>query len=54
MTSDDFFRQYQGPLFDLIFIDGLHLSEQVLTDIRNSLQWLSPGQLLKFVRYHFS
>ncbi len=49
MTSDDFFRQYQGPPFDLIFIDGLHLSEQVLTDVRNSLDWLSPGEVLKFM-----
>ncbi len=55
MTSDEFFRQYQGPPFDLIFIDGLHLSEQVLTDIKNALQWLSPGQVLKCVGYyHFS
>ncbi len=53
MTSDDFFRQYQGPPFDLIFIDGLHLSQQVLTDVKNALQWLNPGQVLKKCIGHY-
>lgn len=29
--------------YDLIFIDGLHLKEQVMKDIENSLHHLSPG-----------
>jgi hypothetical protein len=29
--------------FDLVFIDGLHFSEQVDRDIENSLQHLNPG-----------
>ena len=42
MTSDAFFAQNQEK-FDLIFIDGLHLCEQVIRDIENSLQCLNPG-----------
>jgi len=36
MTSDDFFAANRAA-FDLIFIDGLHLEEQVLRDIENAL-----------------
>jgi hypothetical protein len=25
-------------MFDVIFVDGLHLSEQVLTDVKNALR----------------
>lgn len=42
MTSDDFFRQ-NTEKFDVIFIDGLHYSEQVLRDIINSLEVLNEG-----------
>ncbi len=42
MTSDDFFASTEAK-FDLIFIDGLHLAEQVLRDIYNSLAALAPG-----------
>ena len=42
MTSDAFFLQNK-QLFDLIFIDGLHHSHQVLRDINNALRWLSPS-----------
>ena len=42
MTSDDFFQVNQ-EWFDLVFIDGLHLSEQVLCDVDNSLRCLRPG-----------
>jgi len=41
MTSDEFFRTYQGPKFDLVFIDGNHESEQAYRDIRNALGSLS-------------
>lgn len=44
MTSDEFFAELDAEdLFDLIFIDGLHLEAQVDTDIANSLRHLSPG-----------
>ena len=47
MTSDEFFRQLQaGEIlsrymqFDVIFIDGLHLAEQVDRDVANALQFV--------------
>lgn len=47
LTSDAFFDQLaKGELdvqkgkFDVIFIDGLHLADQVYTDIRNALNFL--------------
>lgn len=42
MTSDDFFIQNKET-FDVIFIDGLHFSEQVYRDIMNSLSFLSEN-----------
>lgn len=41
-TSDEFFKQNKET-FDLIFIDGLHLHEQVFKDILNSLDCLNPN-----------
>jgi hypothetical protein len=42
MTSDEFFKQ-NNETFDVIFIDGLHWSEQVYKDIKNSLDVLNDG-----------
>lgn len=42
ITSDAFFAQNREQ-YDIIFIDGLHLEEQVLRDVANSLACLSPG-----------
>ena len=43
-TSDEYFESInQDVMFDIIFIDGLHHSEQVLRDIENSLNHLNPG-----------
>lgn len=42
MTSDDFFAQ-NTQTFDIIFIDGLHISDQVDRDIVNSLKFLNPN-----------
>lgn len=42
MTSDDFFKQ-NNKTFDIIFIDGLHHSEQVDRDINNSLLYLNEN-----------
>ena len=42
MTSDEYFKSH--PLtrsFDIIFIDGLHLRDQVMRDIVNSLKILN-------------
>ena len=40
MTSDEFFEK-NNETFDVIFIDGLHWSEQVYKDIINSLNVLN-------------
>ena len=45
MTSDDFFKQNKST-FDLIFIDGLHVYEQVLKDIENSLKVLKDNGVI--------
>ncbi len=45
MTSDDFFKQNKS-IFDLIFIDGLHVYEQVLKDIENSLKVLKDNGVI--------
>lgn len=42
MTSDDFFKE-NNEKFDVIFIDGLHESEQVYRDIHNSINALNDG-----------
>ena len=43
-TSDEYFAQLPPEnMFDIIFIDGLHHSDQVLRDIDNSLSHLSEG-----------
>ena len=50
LTSDEFFRKLEGGeldkdpdyQWDVIFIDGLHLSYQVERDIHNALRHLNP------------
>lgn len=51
LTSDDFFEQkktFIGEIggLDVVFIDGLHLYEQVLKDIENSLNHLNDGGII--------
>jgi len=44
MTSDDFFKNISAEqTYDIVFIDGLHLKEQVLKDVYNSLNHLSDN-----------
>jgi hypothetical protein len=45
LTSDDFFKTNKS-FFDIIFIDGLHLYEQVRKDFFNSLNFLNPGGII--------
>ena len=45
LTSDDFFAQ-NTEKFDVVFIDGLHWSEQVYKDIINSLSVLTEGGVI--------
>jgi hypothetical protein len=42
MTSDAFFARNRRK-FDIIFIDGLHLWEQVIRDAHDSLEVLNPN-----------
>lgn len=47
-SSDDFFaglahESAQSPLYDLIFVDGLHHAEQVKRDICDALHWCAVG-----------
>lgn len=44
-TSDDFFLKNKEN-FDIIFIDGLHLCEQVIKDINNSLNFLNEDGII--------
>jgi len=42
MTSDQFFaKEVKDKMYDIVFIDGLHLYKQVVRDIENSLKYLS-------------
>jgi hypothetical protein len=44
MTSDEFFKQLpRDVMYDIIFVDGLHIREQVYRDILNSLHHLKEG-----------
>ena len=43
MTSDGFFSTYDGEAFDVVFIDGLHLYQQVRRDLDGALRVLKPG-----------
>ena len=45
MTSDQFFATNNNK-YDLIFIDGLHVYEQVKKDIKNSLQCLNDSGII--------
>jgi len=44
-TSDDFFRE-NNKKFDIIFIDGLHIYEQVKKDILNSVNCLRENGII--------
>lgn len=46
-TSDEYFESIdENAKFDIIFIDGLHHSDQVLKDIENSLNHLSDNGII--------
>ena len=45
MTSNDFFKNNK-TFFDCIFIDGLHIYEQVRKDILNSIKFLKPNGII--------
>jgi hypothetical protein len=41
MASDEFFARHVSHSYDLVFVDGLHLAEQVERDVVNALKYLS-------------
>jgi hypothetical protein len=43
MTSDEFFEKHIAQKYDIIFVDGLHIFEQVYKDIINSLKYLNDN-----------
>jgi len=45
MTSNDFFKKNKA-IFDCVFIDGLHIYEQVREDIQNSIKFLNPNGII--------
>ena len=45
MTSNDFFKKNK-TFFDCVFIDGLHIYEQVREDIQNSIKFLNPNGII--------
>tara|TARA_B100000767_G_scaffold114440_1_gene109161 strand:+ start:276 stop:971 length:696 start_codon:yes stop_codon:yes gene_type:complete len=45
MTSDEFFLNNRDK-FDIIFIDGLHQYEQVIKDVKNSLNCLTKNGII--------
>ena len=46
MTSDEFFEKHISQKYDIIFVDGLHLHEQVYKDITNSLNFLNENGII--------
>jgi len=46
MTSDDFFEKHITQKYDIVFVDGLHLHEQVYRDIINSLNNLNENGVI--------
>jgi len=47
MTSDAFFAKIpKSKAYDIIFIDGLHLEEQTMRDVNNSLKHLNDGGII--------
>lgn len=46
MTSDEFFENSINQKYDIIFIDGLHIFEQVYKDIINSVNALNENGII--------
>jgi hypothetical protein len=46
MTSDEFFENSINQKYDIIFIDGLHIFEQVYKDIINSVNALNDNGII--------
>jgi glycosyltransferase involved in cell wall biosynthesis len=46
VDSDDIIEELPVPVFDVIFIDGMHQAEYVLKDINNSLHVLSDNGVI--------
>ncbi|QIK79589.1 class I SAM-dependent methyltransferase [Sphingomonas piscis] len=47
-TSDDYFGRIAGAktAFDVIYLDGMHTSEQTIRDLINAISFLKPGGVI--------
>lgn len=45
-TSDDFFADYRGAKFDVIYLDGLHTFEQTLRDTLNAILFIKDKGII--------
>mgnify|MGYP003643502577 FL=1 len=43
VPSDEFFENHVSQMYDIVFVDGLHIFEQAYRDITNSLDILNEG-----------
>lgn len=47
VSSNEYFEKYVGDkMFDIIFIDGLHVKDQVIKDVNNALKHLNPHGII--------
>lgn len=47
VSSNEFFEKIVGDKkYDIIFIDGLHIKDQVIKDIQNSLDHINPNGII--------
>jgi predicted O-methyltransferase YrrM len=52
-TSDDFFKKKCDKKYDLIYIDGLHIADQVLRDGKNAWKVLKKNGIIIFDDYNW-
>lgn len=47
ISSDEYFEKHaENKIFDIVFIDGLHIASQVIKDIENSLKHISQNGII--------
>jgi len=47
ISSNEFFEKHVGDKkYDIVFVDGLHVKEQVIKDVENALKHLTPNGIV--------